>query len=710
MKRRIDRFVALRGVAAAALLASCSTPIASGPGAEVATRKAGTEILWDSYGVPHIFASNRNGLAYGLGWAQMRNHGDLLLRLFAQARGRGAELLGETYIEDDRWTWTMGIPGRSTEWLNVQSPAMRAHLSAFVDGINAFARENPAMVGDSVRAVLPVTELDVLSNLQRNLLAAFITSRQKAQDGTRAWQERGSNAWAIAPSRSASGKAMLLANPHLPWADMFTWLEAQQAMPGLDLYGAAIIGSPVLNIAFNDFLGWTHTVNTQDGEDLYELTLEGRGYRWDGGVRQFETERRLIQVRGAEAGGAPRTDTLVIRRSVHGPVVADKPGKAIALRVVGLDAAFSHEQWWNMGQARNLAAFQAAIRPNQISGQNITYADRDGHIMYFYGGNTPVRAAGGRAHWEGIVPGDGSGNLWTRVHGFDEMPKVIDPPSGYVQNANDPPWWSTFPVALDPSRYPPYLATRSMSLRAQRSVAMLESDSSITFEELISYKHSTRMLLADRILDDLLPLVAASAGQRSPVREAADVLARWDGSADNTSQGAVLFAEWWRVVGQTTRPGTSAWARPWSLDAPRSTPDGLSSPEVAINALETAAANVARRFGAIDVRWGDVYRFRRDGVDLPANGAQAAHGIFRPIGYEADGPNRYRAVSGDSYVAAIEFANPVRARSIVGVGNASRAGSPHRTDQLELLSRKELKPVWRTRAEIMAHLELRDLQ
>jgi len=707
MKKVSGLLYALRAAIAAGLLVACSATTPSGSAIEGGTAGQGAraEILWDSYGVPHIFASNRNGLSYGLGWAQMRNHGDLLLRLFAQARGRGAELLGETYIEDDRWTWTMGIPGRSTEWLNVQSPEMRAHLSAFVDGINAFARENPAMVGDSVRAVLPVTELDVLSHLQRNLLAAFITSRQKAQEDTRAWKERGSNAWAIAPSRSASGKALLLANPHLPWADMFTWLEAQQAMPGLDVYGAALIGSPVLNIAFNDFLGWTHTVNTQDGEDLYELTLEGGGYRWDGGVRQFETERRLIQVRGAE-GAVPRTDTLVIRRSVHGPVVADKPGKAIALRVVGLDAAFSLEQWWNMGQARNLAAFQAAIRPNQISGQNITYADRDGHIMYFYGGNTPVRTAGGRAHWEGIVPGDGPVNLWTRVHGFDEMPKVIDPPSGYVQNANDPPWWSTFPVALDPARYPAYLATRSMSLRAQRSVAMLESDSSITFEELISYKHSTRMLLADRILDDLLPLAAAS--RSSVVRDAGDVLSRWDRSADNASRGAVLFVEWWRVAGQTTRPGTSVWARPWSIDAPRSTPDGLSNPEAAIAALETAATNVVRRFGAIDVNWGDVYRLRRDNVDLPANGAQERHGVFRPIGYEADGPNRYRAVGGDSYVAAVEFTNPVRARSIVGVGNASRAGSPHRTDQLELLSRKELKPVWRTRAEITANLEMRE--
>ncbi|HUR92160.1 MAG TPA: acylase [Gemmatimonadaceae bacterium] len=685
------------------LVAACSTPISSRSGSGV---PSSAEILWDSYGVPHIFASDRNGAARALGWAQMRNHGDLLLRLYAQARGRGAELLGEDYLEEDRWVWTMGIPPRATEWLNVQSPGMKAHLTAFVAGINGFASAHPDMVGDSVRAVLPVTETDVLAHQQRNLLSAFVTSRQKAQEDTRAWRERGSNAWAIAPSRSASGKAMLLANPHLPWADMFTWLEVHTGIPGMDLYGASIIGNPVINIAFNDHLGWTHTVNTQDGEDLYEITLEGAGYKWDGGVRPFDTERRLISVRPRAAGAQPRVDTLVIRRSVHGPVVADKPGKAIALRAVGLDMPFALEQWWNMGQARNLAAFENAIRPNQISGQNITYADRDGHIMYFYGGNSPVRGAGTRAQWEGIVPGETSSNLWTRVHGYDDMPKVVDPPSGYVQNANDPPWWSTFPVALDPARYPAYLATRSMSLRAQRSVAMLESDSSITFDELVSYKHSTRMLLADRILDDLLPLAAASGS--SVVREAGDVLSRWDRSADNASRGTVLFVEWWRILGQTTRPGTSAWARPWSINAPRSTPDGLSSPEAAIAALETAVANVVRRFGAIDVAWGDVYRLRRDNVDLPSNGAQERHGAFRPIGYEADGPNRYRAVGGDSYVAAVEFSAPVRARSIIAVGNASRSGSPHRTDQLGLFSAKQLKPVWRARSEILANLELRE--
>ena len=684
------------------LLAACATPINSGA---IAGSAGAAEILWDSYGVPHIFASDRNALARALGWAQMRNHGDLMLRLYAQARGRAAELLGEDYLEDDRWNWTMGIAPRSTEWLNAQSPAMRAHLAAFVSGVNDFARAHPEMVGDSVRAVLPVTETDVLGHVQQTLFGVFIASRNQADEETRAWKERGSNAWAIGPSRSASGNSLLLANPHLPWFDLFTWLEAQLVMPGLNLSGALLVGSPVLQIAFNDHLGWTHTVNTQDGNDLYELTLEGDGYSWDGGVREFETERRLIQVKGT--GGKPhRTDTLIIRRSVHGPVVADKAGKVVALRVVGLDMPLVLEQWWNMGQARNLAAFEAAIRPNQISGQNVTYADRDGHIMYFYGGNTPARAGGSRAHWAGIVPGVTSANLWTRVHGYEEMPKVIDPPSGYVQNANEPPWWTTFPVALDPARYPAYLASRAMSLRAQRSVEMLESDASITYDELLTYKHSTRMALADRVLDDLLAAAGASGSQVA--RDAAAVLERWDRNADADSRGAVLFIEWWRALGRRTPAGSSTWARPWSMESPRSTPDGLADPEGAVAALETAAATVTRRFGGTDAKWGDVYRIQRDSVDLPANGVEGTYGSFRVIGYESAGPNRYKAAGGDSYVAAIEFGNPVRARSVIAFGNSGRPGSPHRTDQLELVSAKQLKPVWRTRAEILAHLEMRE--
>ncbi|MEO5579209.1 MAG: penicillin acylase family protein, partial [Gemmatimonadaceae bacterium] len=406
--------------------------------------------------------------------------------------------------------------------------------------------------------------------------------------------------------------------------------------------------------------------------------------------------------------GVLRDDTVRARHSVHGPVVASKAGKAIALRAVGMGGSalpFAFQQWWEMGRAKSLAEFDRAIRPNQISGQNITYADRDGHIMVFYGGNTPVRADGDRAFWGGIIPGESSATLWTKLHGFSDMPKTLDPAVGWVQNANDPPWWSTFPVAVRAQDFPSYFGPRQMALRPQRSVRMLQADSSITFAELVQYKHSTRMELADRVLDDLLPAVRASGTGRA--RRAADVLDRWDRSADATSRGAELFVRWWAEYGRRMG-GRTAWAAPWSEERPLDTPDGISDATVAVAALDSAAVIVERMHGALDVPWGDVYRVRRDSVDLPGNGASGNLGVFRVTGFEPAGGNQGRAAAGDSYVAAIEFASPVRAMSIVAYGNASRRGSPHRTDQLGLFSRKELKPVWRTRADVEAHLEARE--
>lgn len=677
---------------------------APAPTAPVPTGK-GAEILWDSYGVPHIYARDRQALAYAFGWAQMRNHSDLLLRLYLQGRGRASELLGKAYVDDDKWVWTLGIPDRAARDYALQSPEMHAHIEAFVAGINAFAAQHPELIGDSVKAVLPVTAADVTANLMRLTYARFLTSREGAAAEARAW-ERGSNAWAVAPSRSASGHTLLLQNPHLPWGDIFTWMEGEYSMPGMDVYGATLVGNPVLQIAFNENVGWTHTVNTQDEEDTYELTLAPGGYMYNGAARAFEESAHVLKV--ATGAATFSYDTLRLRRSVQGPIVGMKTGKALALRVVGLDpplTPYAYEQWWNMGRAHNLAEFQAAIRPNQISGQNITYGDREGHIMMFYGGNSPVRSRGDRAFWAGVIPGDSSWTLWTALHPFKDMPVTLDPPSGWVQNANNPPWWSTFPVTIHASDFPSYFGPVPMALRPQRSIHILQSDSSITYSEFLRYKHSTRMELADRLMNELLAVSRASSSENA--KRGADVLEQWDRSADASSRGAVLFTEWWREYGR--RMGAkSRFATPWSEQRPLDTPAGLADPAIAVAALDAVVSGMGMLGAALDIPWGSVYRLRRDSLDLPANGAQDALGVFRVVSYASIAGNKYVGVSGDSYVAAIEFSNPLRAMSLVTYGNASRAGSPHRTDQLPLFAREELKPVWRTRAEVEAHTELRE--
>lgn len=654
-----------------------------------------TELLWDTYGIPHIYGQDNEGAFYAFGWAQMHSHGNLLLRLYGQARGRAAGYWGEKYVASDKWVLTMGIPGRARAWYQAQSPDFRRYLDNFAAGINAYAQENPDAIDDGVKVVLPVTGEDVLAHLHRVLHFTFVVNPGMLAGMQKQESQAGSNGWAIAPSRSASGNAMLLANPHLPWSDLFLWYEAQITAPGIDAYGATLVGVPVLAIAFNNNLGWTHTVNTHDGWDIYKLQLTDKGYLFDGKVLPLQTQTLSLPVK--QTDGSIKEQPLVIKSSVQGPVISEQGNTAIALRVVGLDQPGVLEQWWDMARAENLPQFEQALQRLQLPMFTVMYADRAGHIMHLFNGQVPVRSQGDFAYWEGIIPGDTSKTLWTKNHPYQDLPKVIDPPSGWLQNANDPPWTTTFPQAIKADDYPAYMAPRFMDFRAQRSARMLDEDQKISLAEMIAYKHSTRMELSDRILDDLIPAVRKYGNKLA--QQAADVLETWDRQANADSRGAVLFAAWAEKL-----DFDHAFSQPWKETQPRTTPDGLAKPQEAVKLLEIAAKEVEQKYGSLAVNWGTVFRLQVGQQDLSGNGGDGYLGIFRVVNFAPKTEGSFQAVSGDSFVAAVEFSQPIKAMAIIGYGNATQPNSPHRSDQLQLFADKKLRPIWRTRQEINAHL------
>ncbi len=661
-----------------------------------------TEILWDTWGVPHIFAKDNKSLFQAFGYAQTQSHGDLILRLYGQARGRAAEYWGDKYLQSDRWVRLNGVHQRASEWYQAQSPQFRGYLDAFAEGVNTYVREHKDKIADEVEVVLPVSAIDVLAHSHRVIHFSFVANPQAISGATRQLEApAGSNTWAIGPKRSASKNALLLANPHLPWSDYFLFYEAQLVSPDVNAYGATLVGFPGHGIAFNDNLGWSHTVNTFDGMDMFALTLTEGGYKFDGRTRAFEIEEKMIKVK--QKDGSMREEKLVVKRSVHGPVIAEKDGKAIALRVAGLDQPKMLEQWWDMARAKNFKEFETILKRLQIPMFTVMYADREGRIMHFFGGHTPARAKGDY-NWASAAPGDISATLWTKYHPFEELPRVVDPPSGWLQNANDPPWTTTFPAAIDANKFPLYMAPRMMSFRAQRSARMLDEDSSITFDEMIKYKHSTRMELADRILDDVISIGRKSDSEKA--KRAAEVFAKWDRSADAESRGASLFQAFAMEMNRRLG-GSKIFATRWSESDPRNTPKGLADASATVAALEKAVDQVESAYGSIEVAWGEVNRLRIGAIDLPANGGGGELGIFRVLGFAPDKDRKFRATGGDTYVAAIEFSNPVRAMALVSYGNSSQPGSKHQSDQLPLFARKELRPVWRTREEIMKHLEER---
>ncbi|HTK06062.1 MAG TPA: acylase [Ktedonobacteraceae bacterium] len=687
-------------------LSSCTT---STDASAQSPNKQSTSILWDSWGVPHIFAANDEQLFYSFGYAQMQNHADLLLTLYGEARGRAAEYWGASYLGEDEFVRTMGFPEHAQSWYNAQTPAFRRYITAFVAGMNAYAHAHPDQISPQMRVVLPLQVTDVFAHGERVFSDFLLGDCEPVLNtfnvGT---SSAGSNGWAIGPAHSASNHAMLLANPHLPWSGETTFFEAQLVSPTTSMYGATLVGFPVLAIAFNNFLSWTHTVNTIDACDAYKLTLSGNGYLFDNTVHTFATQTETLRVK--QTDGTLKSQQLTIRHSVHGPVFTFGKGdqtETLAIRMTGVDqfpATGMWQEWWDMGHAQNLSQFQSAVQRLQIPMFTIIYADRDGHVLSLFNGEVPKRPSGDWNYWTSIVPGDTSATLWNSIIPYKDLPKVIDPPSDWVQNSNSPPWYTTFPQTFNPAQYPAYLApVASMSLREQSGVEMITAQNRLSYEQMVADKFSSHVVLADRLVPDLI--AAAHKYGNAQAQQAADVLQAWDRTTDANSKGAALFYVWASTMLHNKTP---LFMVPWDPKQPRTTPSGLADPQAAVQVLQDAASTLLSQVGSLDIPWGTAFRVNRGSVNLPASGGPGdPFGIFRAL-YFASGPNgQYIANSGDSYIAAVEFTNPIQARVLLTYGNSSQPDSPHNGDQLTLYAKNQMRDAWLTQSEIEAHLASR---
>lgn len=668
--------------------------------------ESSASILWDTWGVPHIYADSTPAAFYAFGWAQMHNHADLILNLYGRSRGEAAQYWGENFVESDILIHTVGVPDLAAAHYEAQNAEFKSYLDSFVEGMNAYAEANPDAIAEAMKLALPVRVTDPLALALNDVLVTFVSGGAIGMAGAWSAGQMGSNAWAIAPERSASGNALLVENPHLPWADLFTWFEAHINAPGVNLYGATLVGLPGIEIGFNEYLGWTHTVNTYDGFDLYELTLtENGGYMLDGEEQPLEVQEKTISV--LQADGTTQDLSFPIAASVHGPIISQNDeGQALAYRSVGDHMTHMMEQWWRMGTATNLAEFEAAMSMLQIPMFNTVYADVEGNIYYLFNGLVPVRDSGDFSSWLTIQPGDDSSLIWTEYHTYEELPKVINPETGFVQNANEPPWTSTNPPALEISDYPAYVAPQDYYetghiLRPQVSSQMAFEDDSITYDELLAYKHSTHVEATDHVLDDLIRAAEASDSERA--KEAAAVLAAWDRNMNADSKGAILFMLWFDMLED------DPFAIPFDINDPYNTPSGLADPDMAVAILESAAEQVVSAYGTLDVAYGEVMRVRVGEYDFPGNGGSDPHGVFRAAWYAPTEDGKFAIEGGDSWVAVIEFSQPVQAQVLVGQGNATQPGSAHVGDQTELFSKQELREAWLTREAVEANLAFEEV-
>jgi acyl-homoserine-lactone acylase len=404
--------------------------------------------------------------------------------------------------------------------------------------------------------------------------------------------------------------------------------------------------------------------------------------------------------------GSLKDEIVATRNSVHGPVFTRPDGTTIALRAAGLDRPFGMQEYWDLDRAHGLTQFVDALKRLQVPMFNMIYADKDGHILYQYNGMIPVRTHGDFAYWSGLVPGDTSDNLWTKLHPYEDLPRTLDPPAGWVQNTNNFPWTNTALPILDPAKYPAYMSPASgMTFRSEQSMLLLGNVPKLTFVDFVKLKMTTRSLMADRLLPELLAATASSDGNL--VQQAAAVLRHWDHFYNNDSRGALLFETWAAKFAGPAFSQTANFKNPFTLNDPLNTPNGLKDPAAAVAMLEAAAQETIAKYGSLDRPWGEVNRFHIGDVDLPGNGGHGNTGSFRTINWTTGKDGERVPLHGETYISMVEFSKPMKAMGIVTYGESSQPGSKHNGDELQLLSNKQLRPLWRTRAEVEQHMEER---
>lgn len=690
---------------ALALVLGSSGPRALSSAGQVQPLWQEVEVIRTAHGVPHIRAENLRAAGYALAWVQCEDYGDRTPLRLAGARGLAARFNGRRSIEAD--FEALRARDRAIETYHLLDQETRDIYDGFAAGVNRFVRMHPELVPTGMPSDFTGYDVAALhigdgpsTGRVRRFLAALEGREVPDETDDEPYSEDGSNAWALAPSRTKSRRAILLRNPHLAWTAGY--YEAHVTVPGiLDFYGDYRIGGPFGIIGgFNRDLGWA-TTNSNSGDltEIYALPIDPEQpdhYLLDGASLRIAQTIRTVEFLTDEGGLS--SEMREIWSTPIGPVIHRTDETIYVAKTAG-DLEFrAGEQFLRMMRARSLGEWLDAMRIRALVTSNYTYADRAGNIFYLWNAALPRLP-----HERGaITPAREMRDLWTQYLPFALLPRVYNPPGGYIHNENDSPHFTNVRGKIpreygDPSIEPPRLR-----LRSQHAIELIGTNNKrYSLEDVIRLKHSYRMLLADRVKEDLIDAVEDTRPEGA-VKDALELIDDWDNTAAPDSQGAILFEAWWRQY-SARRPDEEQFANVWSEENPLKTPRGLADPARAVYAFASAVEETTKRYGRLDVAWGDVHRVRRGTVDVPVGGCSGALGCFRVLGFTEDETDARRvATTGDGWVLVVEFDDVPRAYSVLAYGQSPNPESPWHADQAEMFARGEMKKVAFTEKDVDA--------
>lgn len=735
-------------------------------------------IARDAHGVPGVFAATLHDLSFGLGWACAEDRlfqmelsrralrGELAATFGARpadTRALTSLFRGRSFVDVDALTRALDFRGAAEASYAITSAEGRGWVDAYAAGVNAFVASGRrpvemllldlepqpwtgqdcvliakgtgfqlsfsyryalahALVAASVdrekaRALRPVRhplgvtrgDVGVIEPLlaTTELLRAVLGS-----DGL----HLGSNAIAVAPSRSSIGRAIVASDPHMPLTAPSVFWEFRAAGGGLDVRGIGVPGFPAALIGQNARGAWGVTAGWGDDsqvwrEDLAKLRAEGA----------LRSRTETIAVKGE----APRT--LELLTSPRGPIVShalDLEEQAagdvgISMRWTGLDATLDVDASLAGMRAESFAEARSALRMYGGATINFVFADADGHIGWQYAGRIPIRRGNLDADPRAVsgldlLDGDDPRGDWQGHVPFDELPSVLDPKDGVIVSANARPHGPGYRHQLGELFEPPF--------RMARLRALANAHGKVGPRELAAMQHDARSAWATQVRDLLLEgLDDAKLGL--PLRRGLELvrLARaWDGVAHERSVGATatyallhavlrhvfledlgerVFERYFELMNVTALPILSVLGDP---DGPWLR--GLDRATIVRDAAAMAESRLRRRLGDDPSRWtwGAIHTatFRHPFGELPGLRAISSPGPFPARG---DGTTacmgEFDLHAGDFSVRCAPAArlimpagDPRAGRAVLPPGQSGDPSSRHYRDQVALWLAGEDRP------------------
>ena len=600
-------------------------------------------IVRDTRGEPHIRATSQRGAGYGFAFAQMQDQPAFVLEIIERANARAAERIGpectptlEACFRQDQLVRLFGVPEVALLRFASLPEPVRARLQGFAQGINAYIDTGAANLPSWAQHVTPE---DVLASVQYRFVLSQVSAANEILTGgssaNRAFSFPASNMFALAGSKTASGRPLLQGDPHLPFGGAQRWYQAQLVYPGNRVQGVTFVGLPGIALGSNDHVAWSNTANhsSQHEQDVYTERLDGADrdlYLYDGSYRRMTVRNQVMRVKLAD--GSLRSINVRMRYTVHGPVFSDPPARTDGTQAAPLpNVAFAArislhgefrlaEQIIKASEAHNVAEFKQAMQLNQLSTFNTLVADEAGTIFFVAASRSGILAPG--RPFNALLDGTNPQNNWLGILPFTQLPQAQNPASGYFQNANNAPWF-TAPDQIREADLPFYLRGGGNTSRSRRLVQLLGSQTSLSAPTGLTIADTERISL-DTFLEygpalrALLNQAAADAGADPKVKEAAALIAAWPGAAElratTGSTAYPLFATWKRGL----RQGSLGF-NPSSPPPPTTTFSAAQKAE-ARRAMLVAYDGMKAQYGRIDVTHGSLHTYTWGAFTAPVNG------------------------------------------------------------------------------------------